>query len=271
MESNTKFKANPYNSNNKLISLNDIINIMEKLNINDFSTSNLKLYQTSFIHKSYCKLKDYEEYEYPGKDYLPLQEKSYETVEFLGDAILGSVVSSYIYQRFHVIYNENEGFLTKLKIRLVCGENLSDVSKKMGMSKHLVISKHIEDNCSGRENKNILEDVLESFIGALYLDKGYKYTENFIINMIETHCDFTEIILKDTNYKDQISRYFQQTYSIYPLYKTERFEKVFKSSIWLKEENGESLIAVGSGESKKKAEQDVSKKALIHFNVITAF
>ena len=137
----------------------------------------------------------------------------------------------------------------------------------MNLSRYLIISKHIEENCSGRSNKNILEDVLESFIGALYLDKGYEYTETFIINVIETYCDFTEIILKDTNYKDQISRYFQQTFNIYPKYKTEKYENIFRSSIF----NGETLIKTGSGESKKKAEQDVSKKALIHFNVITAF
>ena len=129
----TKFKANPYNLNNRLITLNDITNIMEKLNINDFSTTNLKLYQKSFIHKSYCNMRDYEEFKNPGNDYLPLQEESYETIEFLGDSILGSVVSSYIYQRFHLIYGETEGFLTKLKIRLVCGENLSDISKKMNL------------------------------------------------------------------------------------------------------------------------------------------
>ena len=267
METNTKFKANPYNLNNRLITLSDIANIMKKLNINDFYTNNLKSYQTAFIHKSYCMLKDYEEYEYPGEDYLPLQKDSYETIEFLGDSILGSVVSSYIYRRFHLIYGESEGFLTKLKIRIVCGENLSDVSKKMNLSQYLVISKHIEENCSGRENKNILEDVLEAFIGTLYLDKGYEYTENFLINMMETYCDFTEIILKDTNYKDQISRYFQQTFNVYPKYKTEKYENIFKSSIF----NEENIIATGSGESKKKAEQDVSKKALIHFNVITAF
>ena len=267
MERNTKFKANPYNINNNLISFNDIFNIMETLNIKDFSTTNLKIYQTAFIHKSYCKMKDYEEYDYPGSDYLPLQDESYETIEFLGDSILGSVISSYIYQRFHVIYNEKEGFLTKLKIRLVCGENLTDVSKKLGLSKYIVISKHIEENCSGRENKNILEDVFESLIGALYLDKGYNYTENIIINIIEKYCDFTEIILKDNNYKDQISRYFQQTFNIYPKYKTEKYENIFKSII-LKNEH---IVSVGTGESKKKAEQDVSKKALIHFNVITAF
>ena len=94
METNTKFKANPYNLNNRLITLSDIANIMKKLNINDFYTNNLKSYQTAFIHKSYCMLKDYEEYEYPGEDYLPLQKDSYETIEFLGDSILGSVVSS---------------------------------------------------------------------------------------------------------------------------------------------------------------------------------
>ena len=263
----TKFKANPYNLNNRLITLNDITNIMKTLNINDFSTNNLKLYQKSFIHKSYCNMKDYGEFKYPGGEYLPLQDESYETIEFLGDSILGSVVSSYIFKRFHLIYGENEGFLTKLKIRLVCGENLADVSKKMNLSRYLIISKHIEENCSGRSNKNILEDVLESFIGALYLDKGYEYTETFIINLIETYCDFTEIILKDTNYKDQISRYFQQTFNVYPKYKTEKYGNIFRSSIF----NGETLIKTGSGESKKKAEQDVSKKALIHFNVITAF
>ena len=137
----------------------------------------------------------------------------------------------------------------------------------MKLSPFLIISKHIEENCSGRDNKNILEDVLESFIGTLYLDKGYSYAEKFIIGILETYCDFTEIILKDTNYKDQILRYFQQTFNVYPKYKTEKYENVFRSSIY----NGETLINVGSGESKKKAEQDVSKKALIHFNVITAF
>ena len=84
--------------------------------------------------------------------------------------------------------------------------------------------------------------------------------------MIETYCDFTEIILKDTNYKDQISRYFQKTFNIYPTYKTEKYDNIFRSNIF----KGDTLIKVGTGESKKKAEQDVSKKALIHFNVITA-
>ena len=88
-----KFRADPYNFNNKLITEKDIINIMHKININDFRTSNIQQYETAFIHKSYCKMVEYNEYEYPD-GCLPLQDKSYETIEFLGDAILGSIVSS---------------------------------------------------------------------------------------------------------------------------------------------------------------------------------
>ena len=75
----------------------------------------------------------------------------------------------------------------------------------------------------------------------------------------------SEILLKDNNYKDQISRYFQQNFKIYPKYETTKVDDNFISKI-LKED---SIIAIGNGNSKKKAEQDVSKKALKHFNVIT--
>ena len=104
----SKFKANPYNINNGLISEQQVTNIMKTLNITDFQLTNIDFYKTAFIHKSYCKLKDYEEYEYPHQNYLPLQETSYETMEFLGDAILGSVVSSYLYNRFYKNHQQNE-------------------------------------------------------------------------------------------------------------------------------------------------------------------
>ena len=206
-----KFKSNPYNFNNKLIRSDDIINIMKLINIDDFKINNIEHYTLAFIHKSYLKLSDYEEYEYPGKGCLELQDKSYETIEFLADSILGSIVSSYIFNRFHLIHNENEGFLTKLKIRIVCGENLAKLSKNLKLYNHVILAKHVEDNCSGRENLNILEDIFEAFIGAIYLDNNYQKVEEILIKIIEEYVDFTDILLKDTNYKDQISRYFQQT------------------------------------------------------------
>ena len=66
---------------------------------------------------------DYEEFTNDNND-LPLQKISYETMEFLGDSILSSSVSSYLYQRFYEIHDQNEGFLTKIRMRIVCGEAL---------------------------------------------------------------------------------------------------------------------------------------------------
>tara|TARA_B100002051_G_C16707347_1_gene624565 strand:+ start:765 stop:1562 length:798 start_codon:yes stop_codon:yes gene_type:complete len=263
-----KFKSNPYNHNNVFIQEKDIINIMNKLNIIDFKPNNLSFYKTSFIHTSYCKLNDYKEYIYPGEPCLKLQDTSYETMEFLGDAILESVTCSYIYKRFYEIHKQNEGFLTKLKIRIVCGENLSYFSENLNFNKFLIISKNIEDNCNGRNNQKILNNVFESFIGAIFLDKGYHFAETFIINVIETYFDFTETLLQDNNYKDQIIRYFHNNFKKNPTFTL--IENCDEDGIYYCEFSfNNKLICKGEGNTRKKAEQDVSKKALIKYNVLT--
>jgi ribonuclease-3 len=182
-------------------------------------------------------------------------------MEFLGDSILGSVVASYIYKRFYEIYGQHEGVLTQLKIRIVCGENLTRLSKDLKLQEHLVISKYQE----GRDNSKMLEDILEAFIGAIYLDTDYQTAEDFIIKVIEKYVDFTEILMNDNNYKDQISRYFQKVYNVYPKYVHSSSNDTFYCKLY----HGETYIIQGSGLSKKKSEQDASRKALIHFNVLT--
>ena len=183
-------KVNPYNQNNKLITSNDIVNIMETLNINDFKINDILLYQRSFIHKSYC-IELYKDTDFKNiDDSLELQEISYETMEFLGDSILGSIVSSYLYERFYKIYNQNEGFLTYLKNRIVCGESLAHLSNRLGFNRYLIISKHIEDNCDGRNNKNILEDSFEAFLGSLYLDTNdMNLVKDILIKIYEKYID----------------------------------------------------------------------------------
>ena len=111
-------------------------------------------------------------------------------------------------------------FELELKTRIVNGEQLCYLATQLGMNPHLIISKHIEENCSGRDNQHILEDVLEAFIGALYLDShDYQLIQTFVFNLIECHLDLPEIILNDTNYKDQILRYFQHNFKLYPTYR----------------------------------------------------
>ena len=263
----SKFKSDPYNPNNKVITKDIIINIMKCLNIQNFKINNLSLYQQSFIHKSYCEMKDYKEYSKP-ENCLELFNLSYETLEFLGDSLLGNIIATYLYKRYFIGHNKDEGFLTKLKIRFVCGEQLGFLSKQLDFGQYMIISKHIEENCNGRNNINILEDIFEAFLGAIYLDTGdFIILEKFIINCIEKYIDFSDIILKDNNYKDQILRYFQHNYKVYPIYKTIKNESnnIFICEIYKED----LLIETGYGNSKKKSEQEASKKALIKFRVLS--
>ena len=83
---------------------------------------------------------------------LELQNESYEKMEFLGDSILGQIICEYIYKKYTILYNQDEGFLTKMKNRLVNGETLAYYDK-LNFNKYLIISGRIEINCDGRNNK----------------------------------------------------------------------------------------------------------------------
>jgi len=256
--------SNPYNSSNKLVTKEQIQGFLSNVGIPSFTTHNLVLYQTAFVHKSYCPIKEYEDYENTSNA-LPLQKSSYETMEFLGDAILGSVVSAYLYKRFHLIHKQNEGFLTKLKIRLICGAHLCKLSRDMKLQEYIILSNQTEQSNQGRENDNILEDIFEAFVGAIYLDHSYEKAEEFIIRVIETYSDFTDILLTDTNFKDQITRYLKRTFDVYPVYKHSKVGNKFHCIIYVKDKE----LCKGVGDSKKKSEQDSSRNAQIKYNVIT--
>lgn len=282
-----KVIINPYNFNNKLINKHNVHNILSKYNV-DYDINDIAIYQKSFVHKSYSKKKDEEmqpdvELAEKPEGALELQDSSNETLEFLGDSVLNSVTAKYLFQRYP---NEEEGFLTKLRTKLVCGETLGKLAKDLNLGEYLLISRHVEERCNGRESTRILEDVFESFIGALFLDfcnnykseealleysgPGFQICELFIINVIESHIDFSELILKDYNYKDQLLRYFQQKYQQTPKYKEVLVEgpphdRIFTMAVI---DTSGMIISEGTERSKKKAEQLASLNALIKLGVI---
>ena len=281
---NEIIKLNPFNLNNKLITEEEVYEILREYEIEEKIT-NIELYQRAFVHKSYIKKENKEDVELEERpeDCLDLQEKSNERLEYLGDAILSATVASYLYERFP---NEEEGFMTRIRTKLVNGEMLGSLAGKMNLNKHLVISRHVEEKCNGRNSVKILEDIFESFIGALYLDfnetdvehprlefysgLGFQICQVFIINIIEKFVDFSDLILNDYNYKDQLMRYFQQKFKHTPKYKEIQVEgppnnRSFTMCVM---KNDNSVIAYGKEKSKKKAEQLASKNALINLGVI---
>jgi ribonuclease-3 len=283
-----------YNENNFYISKEIIHLILRKANINT-EINNLNVWQQAFIHKSYCKNVDFNKYDKfyglldatPKEDadsFLPLQDDSNEVLEWLGDGIIQSVVAIYLFKRFK---DQREGFLTKIRSKLVKTNSLAKLALSLNFDRYLIMSKHIEIVCNGRKNLRILEDSFEAFIGAMMTDfgsknesEGFNICSQFIINMIEQKIDITELIINDDNFKDQLMRYYQKTFGGGFLPKYEQ-----KNIIISTNENGivnkrfhmivrdldNNIIGEGIAKSKKEAEQKSAKAALMYFGISNGY
>jgi ribonuclease-3 len=285
-ETNETSILNPFNKNNHLITEEDLQNIFKKLDLN-ISPNNMDFYILSFIHKSYTKSNNYEiskckkNHEFiladKSEDCLDLFDKHNEKYEFLGDRVIDAVVVEYIFNRYNNT-NADEGFMTKLKTRLVKTDTLAGFSQYLELDKYLIISNHMEQVCNGRVNKNILENTFEAFICAVFLDfnsidicfnninikLGYEICKNIITYLLDNLIDFEDIVMNDDNYKDIILRYFQQNYHITPKYKILNedgppHKRTYRVGIY---DQTNMLIGEGEGNSKKNAEQLASKQGL---------
>ena len=282
-----KVIVNPYNFNNKLITENDIQKILKKYDIND-NIHSKKFYQMAFIHSSYTKKAPSEIGENvvlasKPEGALELMDDDYERLEFLGDAVVSVVVAKYLYERFP---DENEGFLTKMRTKLVNGEMLGFLASKLGFGEFAIMSRHIEDKCKGRTSQHILEDMFEGFVGAMFLDFneidnynlldnfysgiGFQICEKFIMHVIEEHVDFSELILKQSNYKEMLNKYFSDTYNSSINFSDPNVEGGLNDRLYtvnvLDDEN--KIMGTGVGKSKKKAEQYACKDTLKNLKII---
>ena len=146
------------------------------------------LYIRAFTHKS--ALKRYENL-----------KESYETLEFMGDSVLGFVVTKFLFDKYE---KEQEGFLTKIRTKMVRGTTLAALARVLGFDKWILMDEKGERN-GWNTNPKILEDVFEAFIGAIYLDLGMIHAKRFILCSFEK----VETNLVDDNYKDQLMRWCQ--------------------------------------------------------------
>lgn len=194
----------------------------------------------------------------------PNQRGTNERLEFLGDAILEFVVSSFIFDRFP---NEEEGFLTALRANIVNTKSLAQVAEKLTVGDFLFLSKG-EEQGGGRQNQSLLADTIEAIIGALYKDQNFEAAKAFIHENLLSNIDtFLEKPLKDP--KSRLQEYVQSMGMDAPRYKLVREEGPDHSKEFIIEVAvGEKAIAQGSGRSKSSAEQAAAERALETFNKI---
>uniref|UniRef100_A0A6C0C6Z7 RNase III domain-containing protein n=1 Tax=viral metagenome TaxID=1070528 RepID=A0A6C0C6Z7_9ZZZZ len=183
------------------------------------------------------------------------KDKSYDRLEFLGDAIFHVLVTEYIFIRYE---NENEGFLTKLRIKIERGESMTELS-------YILLLDRYVQTFNFKINDHVMEDVFEAFIGAFYLNYGIMYTRQLVVALIEKHKDFAEMIAHDDNYKDLLLRYFHQLKWGHPKYDEEYVGNKYISTV--RDPKGK-IIGKGSSRFKRKAEQNASKKVLENMGII---
>lgn len=260
-------QVNPYNQRNIIITEKDINILFSKFNIN-LNVKNLNLYIEALTHKSYIKSEETLGYE-KLNNCIDLFDKSSERLEFLGDTVIKLIVSEYLFKRYP---DQNEGFMTRLKTKIENKDSLAQFAKRLGLDQYIIIAKQIEDN-NGRNSNKLLEDCFESFMGALYLDLGFYICKEFLLIILETEIDYSEILYKDTNYKDQLLKFYHSNKWSHPVYveiKADGPAHKRTFTIGVKDFNGEIIAdCISHDMSKKKAEQLCAMKILYKYNKIS--
>ena len=198
-----------------------------------FYPHQIPIYQQALNHKSILIDTDKKAFE------------SNERLEFLGDAILDAIISNYLFIKFPF---KDEGFLTQLRSRLVSRQMLNNLGMKIGLKE--LIQMNLE-----KASKSIYGDALEAIIGAIYLDKGYLVTQQFVLErLIENHVDIDEVMNNETDFKSRVIEFCQKNKKELEFLISEKEEdnyKIYTADLHINQVSQ----GKGSAFSKKKAEQ----------------
>jgi len=210
-----------------------------------FKPKNSFYYKKAFTHSSFKKVID-------GKNY------NYERLEFLGDAIIDTIVSAFLY---HISPLENEGYLTKMRSKIVSRQNLNSLGKELELVKYV--------NSSVSKNKfgdNIYGNIYEALVGAVFLDKGYVICEKFVNNtLIAPHIDIERLEGKITSYKSVLIEWCQKNKKSISFKVSEENTKEKTKHFTVQLLIDQKVIAKGRAPSKKKAEEIAAKRGYYSF------
>jgi len=211
-----------------------------------FTPVNIELFKLAFSHKSNS----------PEKSYA-IQNN--ERLEFLGDAVLGTIVAEYLFKKYP---NGNEGFLTKMRSKIVQRKALNSIGDKMGLD--MILSEYNNTRLS----RSMLGNAVEALVGAVYLEKGYSKTKKFIVQKIlRNYIDVHKLETVDENYKSQLLEWCQKngqmvSYKVVARYKFEKRDR-FKVAVLI---DGVK-VAIADDFNKKSAEQTASSRAMTSMGI----
>lgn len=185
--------------------------------------------------------------------------ESNERLEFLGDAVLGVAVAERLYTEFP---DRNEGFLTRLRAKLVNGATLARFAQALDLGGLLLLSPNMAQG-EGRSNPTILADAFEAILGALYLDLGFDEARAFVFDLLDEHVDLETIAEQRSNFKSMLLEHVQadgQTQPAYHVVAEEGPSHDRRFTVEVVVDN--QPLGLGRARSKKKAEQQAAREAL---------
>jgi ribonuclease III len=208
---------------------------------------NIKLFERALTHRSILRFEP--------DAFL----HSNERLEFLGDAILGLFVAEHLFFQFP---DRDEGFLTRLRAKLVNGKALARSAEKISLGDHIMTGPGTADE-HGKVSDSILADAFEAVIGAIYLDLGTDAARSFVDRTVLEGIDLDQLAARRDNYKSLLLEFAQAHRWSQPTYRVSSengpsHQKIFTVEVLL---DGESL-GQGSASSKKTAEQLAARHAL---------
>lgn len=260
----------PYNPANRFFTERDIHKILHKHGLPHYRVSNPRVFQTAMVHTTYVRRTEYTTPDgQPAQlapcppRVMPLQNESYECLEFEGDSVLGVCVATYLRKTYP---EKKQGFLTDARKVLVNNECIGQLSKQIGLDKFYVISRHNEESVAinGRNNTKKLGDIFEAFLGALWTDCGNRFqiVYTFVVTVLETYLDIQDVINETANYKDLFQKYCQRELKCTPIYEMlSNDPKQGEIRVVVCDASGNRL-AYGVGSTRKKAEQMAARDAL---------
>lgn len=220
-------------------------------NILGFLPGNINLYRLAFRHKS------------AANSVINGLKNSNERLEFLGDAVLGSIIADHLFKKFPY---RDEGFLTEMRSKIVNRNFLNQLSRKIGLGDLIEFEGRISNQYL--KQSSLYGDAFEALIGAIYLDKGFQFTQNFIIGrIVKNHVDIDQLEKTETNFKSKLIEWCQRNGKEVVFEQIENAHdekgKLFSIKVFISSEE----YGFGQDFTKKNAEKIAAEKACQALNL----
>lgn len=206
-----------------------------------FKPINISVYERAFTHRSLSKVDD------QGNPY------NYERLEFLGDSVLGTIVARYL---FDEVPGEDEGYLTKMRSKIVSRKHLNELGKELGLIDYV-----IKNDSVTKLSQNVHGNLFEALVGAILLDRGYAFCEKFVhYRVIVPHVDIKRLEGKITSYKSLLIEWCQKNKKSFRFdfkeVSIKSQDKTFRAILFIENQ----VVSKATGASKKAAEEKAATR-----------